>query len=53
MPDDDHGTLVSIPLRDPSLSRTIGLIHPRGKALNPVASLFYDLLAQRVGARQK
>lgn len=53
MPDDGHGMLVSIPLRDPAVSRTIGLIHPRGKALNPVASLFYDLLAQRVEARQK
>lgn len=53
MPDDDHGTLVSVPLRNPAVSRTIGLIHPRGKTLNPVARLFYDLLAQRVEARQK
>lgn len=53
MPDEDHGTLVSVPLRNPAVSRTIGLIHPRGKTLNPVARLFYDLLSQRVEARQK
>ncbi|MFY2907169.1 LysR substrate-binding domain-containing protein [Achromobacter xylosoxidans] len=53
MPDDDHGTLVSVPLRNPAVSRTIGLIHPRGKTLNPVARLFYELLTQRVEARQK
>ncbi len=53
MPGEGHGTLVSVPLRNPVVTRTIGLIHPRGKALNPVARLFYDLLAQRVEARQK
>ena len=53
MPGPEHGTLVSVPLRNPTVTRTIGLIHPRGKALNPVARLFYDLLAQRVEARQK
>lgn len=51
MPSADHGTLVSIPLRDPVVTRTIGLIHPRGKTLNPVARLFYELLADRVGRR--
>ncbi|OZI74853.1 LysR family transcriptional regulator [Bordetella genomosp. 12] len=52
MPPDDHGTLVSIPLTEPAVSRTIGLIHPRGKALNPVAKLFYELLAEQVESRK-
>lgn len=53
MPSSPHATLVSIPLRDPIVSRTIGLMHPRGKVLNPVAKLFYDLLTERVARRKE
>lgn len=53
MPANGHGTLVSVPLTDPSVTRKIGLIHPRGKALNPVAKLFYDLLAEQVESRSR
>ncbi|MBO1012811.1 LysR family transcriptional regulator [Achromobacter sp. SD115] len=52
MPAGEHADLVSVPLREPAITRTIGLIHSRGKAINPVAKLFYDLLAARVGERQ-
>lgn len=51
MPSAPHATLVSIPLKDPVVSRTIGLMHPRGKVLNPVAKLFYELLTERVERR--
>ena len=52
MPTKDHGTLVSIALKNPTVARTIGLIHPRGKALNPVARLLYELLAKKVESRR-
>lgn len=53
MPANDHGTLVSVPLTDPPVSRTIGLIHPRGKVLNPVAKLFYELIAEQVESQSR
>lgn len=51
MPDSSHASLVSVPLCKPAVSRTIGLIHRRGKALNPVVRLFYDSLASSASAR--
>jgi DNA-binding transcriptional LysR family regulator len=44
MPQQSHPTLVSIPLHDPEVSRTLGLIKRRGRALSPAARYFYDLL---------
>jgi len=44
MPPKGHTALVSIPLTKPVVSRTIGLIHRRGRALSPVAQLLYDMV---------
>lgn len=45
MPSEDHPTLVSLPLKDPIVTRQIGLIKRRGKTLSPAAQTMYDLLA--------
>jgi len=44
MPKGRHAALVSKPLREPAISRDIGLIHRRGRQLSPVAQLLYDML---------
>ena len=44
MPFKDHPAMLSIPLREPELSRSIGLIRRRGRALTPAAALFSDML---------
>jgi DNA-binding transcriptional LysR family regulator len=44
MPPDGHPTLVSVPLYQPEVARTLGLIKRRGRALSAAAQLFYDLL---------
>jgi DNA-binding transcriptional LysR family regulator len=46
MPRSGHATLVSVPLVEPSISRTLGLIKRRGRALSAAAQLFYDFLLQ-------
>lgn len=46
MPRSGHATLISIPLVEPSISRTLGLIKRRGRALSAAAQLFYDFLLQ-------
>ncbi len=46
MPPTGHHSLVSIPLHSPNISRTLGLIRRRGRALKPAAQRFYDLLLQ-------
>jgi DNA-binding transcriptional LysR family regulator len=46
MPLEDHPTLVSIPIEEPSLNRTFGLIRRRGKLLSAAAQQFYDLLLE-------
>jgi DNA-binding transcriptional LysR family regulator len=48
MPAANHATLVSVKLKDPGLSRTLGLIHRRGRSLSVVATLLFELL---VGSR--
>jgi DNA-binding transcriptional LysR family regulator len=45
MPPDDHATLVSIPLEEPTITRTIGLIRPINRPLSPAAQQLYDLFA--------
>ena len=57
MPLTDHPTLVSVPLIDPAITRTVGLIRRRGRSLSPAAQQLYDLLlasrpryTSRVGA---
>jgi len=46
MPPHGHAGLASVPLTDPPVSRSLGLIHRRGRALSPVAQLLFDLLAE-------
>jgi DNA-binding transcriptional LysR family regulator len=57
MPAADHPVLVSIPLVEPLITRTVGLIRRRGRSLSPAAQQLYDLLlasrpryTSRVGA---
>lgn len=45
MPPRGHPALVSIALHAPQVSRTLGLIKRRGRALTAAAQLFYDLMA--------
>ncbi|MES2184875.1 MAG: LysR family transcriptional regulator [Pseudomonadota bacterium] len=51
MPPQGHSSLVSIPLEEPRVSRMIGVIRRRGRALRPAAQLFTELLLQLKGAR--
>jgi DNA-binding transcriptional LysR family regulator len=44
MPAEGHATLVTRPLTNPAISRTLGLISRRGRTLSPVAQLLFDLL---------
>lgn len=44
MPPGDHPTLVSIPLVEPDVTRTVGLIRRRGIALSPAAQQLYDMV---------
>lgn len=44
MPPDGHPTLISVPLVEPTITRTVGLIRRRGRPLSPAAQQFYDLL---------
>ena len=56
MPPDGHPTLASVPLVNPAVSRTVGLIHRRGRSLSPAAQELYDqLLAYKhiVGSKTK
>lgn len=46
MPPKGHAVLSTVPLVDPEISREIGLIHRRGRALSPVAQLLFDLLVE-------
>jgi DNA-binding transcriptional LysR family regulator len=52
MPPRDHPTLASIPLVEPAVTRTVGLIRRRGIALSPAAQQLYDMVlaARRVKA---
>jgi DNA-binding transcriptional LysR family regulator len=43
-PHTQHPTLVSVPLVDPAITRTVGLIRRRGRSLSPAAQQLYDLL---------
>lgn len=44
MPAEGHATLTTRPLSQPSVSRTLGLISRRGRALSAVAQLLFDLM---------
>jgi DNA-binding transcriptional LysR family regulator len=49
MPRAAHATLVSVPLVDPPISRTLGLIKRRGRALSAAAQRFYDFILRSHG----
>ena len=42
MPSGEHPSLVSVPLVDPTVTRTVGLIHRVGRRLPPAAQQLYD-----------
>lgn len=44
MPPGKHPTLTSVPLVDPTVTRTVGLIRRRGRTLSPAAQELYDML---------
>lgn len=46
MPGRNHPTLVSIPLVEPAVTRTLGLIRRRGRHLGPAAQALYALLEE-------
>ncbi len=46
MPGPEHPLLVSLPLVDPVVSRTVGLIRRRGRSLSPAAQQLYDLFGE-------
>jgi DNA-binding transcriptional LysR family regulator len=53
MPPGDHPVLVSIPLAEPAVTRTIGLIRRRGRSLPPAAQQLYDMLLELKGRAGK
>lgn len=54
MPGPGHATLVSVPLSDPTVTRTLGLVLRRGRTPSPAAQAFYDLIkAQRPRSARK
>jgi len=46
MPSEDHPTLTSVPLADPSVERMVGLVRRRGRELTPAAQHLYQLIEQ-------
>ncbi|MDR3472389.1 MAG: LysR family transcriptional regulator [Devosia sp.] len=44
MPSDDHPVLMAIPLTDPVVTRTIGIVERRSGRLSPAAQRFRDML---------
>jgi DNA-binding transcriptional LysR family regulator len=53
MPGPDHPLLVSVPLADPVVTRRVGLIKRKGRALSPSAQQLYDFLLEMKPARKK
>lgn len=54
MPPEGHPTLVSVPLVDPLISRSVGLIRRRGRTLSPAAlELYNKILALKPARRGK
>ena len=51
MPAADHPLLVSVPLVDPVVSRKVGLIRRKGRALSPAATQLYGFLMAMKGQR--
>jgi len=53
MPGADHPLLVSVPLLDPVISRKIGLIQRKGRALSPAAQQLYTFFSEMKARRGK
>jgi DNA-binding transcriptional LysR family regulator len=53
MPGADHPLLVSVPLSDPVVTRKIGLIRRKGRALPAAAQQLYDFFSEMKGKRGK
>ena len=49
MPSRGHPLLVSVPLVEPTVERTLGIVRRRGRALSPAALELYDLVRQEPG----
>lgn len=47
LPPDGHGGLSAVQLVEPRVSRTLGLIHRRGRPLAAAAKLLYEMLVNR------
>lgn len=52
MPKEIHPSLVSIPIVEPSVTRTLGLIRRRGRALSAAAQQFYELVMRSHAPRR-
>ena len=46
MPGADHPLLVSVPLFDPVITRKVGLIRRKGRALSPAAQQLYGFFSR-------
>lgn len=54
LPAQDHPVLASIPLEDPVVSRSIGLIRRKGRSFTPAAERLYELMSRaRKGGRAR
>ncbi len=54
MPSGDHPVLRAIPLVEPRVTRTIGLIRRRGRPLSPAAAALYELVkSEKPGQRAR
>jgi DNA-binding transcriptional LysR family regulator len=49
VPEHAQASLVSIPLVEPEIARTIGVTRRRGRPLTPAAQAFHDLLVASYG----
>jgi len=47
LPPEGHEGLSAVPLVEPQVSRTLGLISRRGRPLRPAAQLLYDMLVAK------
>jgi DNA-binding transcriptional LysR family regulator len=52
MPEDGHPILVSVPLEEPTITRTIGLIRRVNRALSPAAQQLYDQFVAVAASRK-
>lgn len=53
MPPGEHATLVSIPLVEPAVTRTVGLIRRRGHVLSPAAQQLYEMFVAMQPVRRR